>query len=658
MPRSPTASRTPRPTPRWLAALPLIPGLMMGLVAGEAQASDRWPLWPSEVTRAAAALHAGKTGIVLEAHKLQALRSLERYPTALVGAQILAALEDGTASIRREALQACLERLMQECIPAALTEWRAETGEPAVRIAALRVLALAGASQTTVLLAALRDLDESVRAEAAHTLARVAWPEDVLPRVRTALIGKLADTAPPVRRAAARSLGLLGPPAVSGKARATDPAPLALARLLPDPDPQVRQDAADALGNLRDPRAAPPLLRALETGDEVYVSRQMILALAALPGPEVDAALLRLLDAPPRGLTYRNVGEALGRRPAPSPALIDGLVARLREEALQPFVLDILLMLGDAAAPALRAAQTRGLEPPLALAVTRLLSALTPPTEPPPTPPWPAADDPTAWARRLTATDVTGALAAAAALADLSPRWLAPAAAAALARLSGPAPRRPWLLALAASRHAQPVDPLTPARLAGWSGDLTLAPLDRCLALAALARTDRAHAHLRVTALTAAASDLSPAIRACAAAAARDPVTLAGLLHDPSPRVRALASFTLAACHVDLPADIHAELARLALTDPHPGVAQAAAAATLRPSLAGPCRWQLVDAGEPTVRNTSTDPGLGWVDLTWRDQPLRLPVEPLGDHRWLLLPSSDLAVLTPPDLAAAPRQNP
>ena len=492
------------------------------------------------------------------------------------------------------------------------------------------------------MLAALRDADEAVRAEAAYTLARVPWPADQVTRTRTALIGKLVDSAPPVRRAAARSLGLLGPPPVGAAGRVADPAPLALARLLTDPDPQVRQDAAEALGNLRDARAAPPLLRALEAGDEVYVSRQMILALATLPGPEVDAALLRLLDTPPRGLTYRNVAEALGRRPTPSKPLIDGLVARMREEALQPFILDTLLLHGAAAAPALRAARARGLEPPLALAVDRLLAALTPPTRATPGPAWPAPDDRDAWHVRLRAPD---ALAAAAVLAEASPPWLGPAAAGALALPHGPPQRRAWLLALAASTRNLPEhDALTPARLAGWVADPGLAPIDRCLALAGLGRADRAHAELRDRTLAAAASDRDPTMRACAATTARAGTTLAGtilagLLHDPSPRVRALASFTVAACPVEVPRDTHAELARLALADPHPGVARAARAAVTRPSAIDRCRMQLLDLAEPSTPGDGIGPG--WVELEWRGQVLRLPALPVGTRRWLLLPGTE-----------------
>jgi len=561
------AADEPRPSPR--VDLPGLALALTLLAPAATHAGERWPLWPSEVTRLTEPLFAAENSDVLiatEASKLHALRALDRYPTALVADTLVAALADKAVAVRREALQACLERAVLRCIPAAITQWQAgATPDASVRIAAMRVIALdAGTTpaHADILLSALRDPDESLRAEATHTLARVTWPAGQLPRIRTALVGKLADTAPPVRRAAARAIGLLGapPPTPTPAApRFTDPAPLALARLLTDPDPQVRQDAADALGALGDPRAAPPLIRALETGDEAYVSRAMIIALALLPGPDVDAALLRLLDAPPRGLTYRVVAEALGRRPAASPVVVDGLVARLREDALQPYVFESLLLLGDAAAPALRAAEARGLEPPLALAVRRLLAALTPPTVAATAGPplWPDPSDRDAWHARLIGQ---GALTAAAELAELAPAWLGDAASHALARDHGPVLRRPWLLALAAASRAllREDDLVTAAHLARWSSDATLTPLDRCLALAALASPPTA-----------------------------------------------------------------------------------------------PCTWRLIDTGEPTRQSAAS---IGWIDLAWQPTPdatvreqLRLPIHPVGDHRWLLLPAADrLTPIRPP----------
>jgi HEAT repeat protein len=723
------------------ALLGLSLGLGIHLGPATAAAGERWPLWPSEVQRAAAPMRAGQARnllVVPETHKLQALRLLEDYPTALITPILLEALADPSVPIRRGALQACLERAILACTPAALQEWRSDRPDLGLRIAALRVLALDAATtpgRPELLLAALRETDESLRAEATHTLARVPWTAEQLPRMRTALIARLTDQAPQVRRAAARSLGLLGPPghaaaasagdtqpaapASTGNAapaapaaaastgdtaptqpaaaastgdtaptqpaapastgdtaptqpragpstaptdgatrsaapvpRLPDPAPLALARLLADPDPQVRQDAAEALGSLRDPRAAAPLLRVLEAGDEAFVSRSLVLALAALPGPDIEAALLRLLDAPPRGLTLRAISEALGRRHPPGPALIAGLMARLREDALQAPVLEILLQLGEAAGPALRAAHARGLEPQLALPIERLLAALEPPARAASLAPlWPARTDLDAWHLRLG--DPAGALPAALALAADPPPWLGRAAVGALAREHGAAARRPWLLALAAaSRPLLPAgDAAAPARLAGWVADAGLAVLDRCLALAALERAHApAHADLAAAALVTAASDPRPAVRACAAAIATDDALLAALLLDDSPRVRASASFHIAACPLRPSPATQSQIARLAAQDPHPGVVRAATAALahLQAPSPEPCGLGLLDLDAARTPVPGDPAGAGWVDLRWRDRDLRLPTEALDDRRYLLLPALEDAILPGP----------
>nr|WP_276603316.1 HEAT repeat domain-containing protein [Nannocystis pusilla] len=305
-----------------------------------------------------------------------------------------------------------------------------------------------------------------------RTFAAASWPKDQLAIVRTNLIAKLSDPAPEVRRAAAHGLGVLGPD--DPRSGRSDGA-LPLTRLLVDPDPQVRQDTADALARLRDPRAAPALLRALQVGDETYVGRSLLHALAALPGPaaaagkpgdgpdglDVDAELLRLLDAPPRNLLPRHVAEAIARRRTPGAALAEGLVARLREDALrqteahalrQP-ALDALLGLGESARPALTAALARGLEPPLEREVRRLLAALDPPrTAVVFAPPWPADAERDAWQRALAQPDPAGRLRAGAASARGPPTgsaalpacaWGSPAARSGAARGCSRSPAPP-----------------------------------------------------------------------------------------------------------------------------------------------------------------------------------------------------------------------
>jgi hypothetical protein len=393
----------------------------------------------------------------------------------------------------------------------------------------------------------------------------------------------------------------------------------------------------------------------LEAGDESFVSRSLLSAIASLPGPDVDANLLRLLDAPPRAIAQRLVAEAIGRRYAPSPTLIDGLIARLREDALQTTVLEILLQQGEAAGPALRAIQARGLEPQLALPIARLLATLEPPTRAASlAPTWPDPADGDAWHLRLA--DPSAGLAAALALAADPPSWLGRAAAGALAHPVGPAQRRPWLLALAtAPRALLPADDAAaPARLAAWADDDGLPVFDRCLALAALGRGHApAHAELAETALSTAARDPRPAVRACAAALATDDALLAGLLHDDSPRVRTVASYHIAACPLRPSPTTQSQLASLAASDNHPGVIRAATAALahLRAPSPEPCSLGFLDLGEARGRLALDRAGPGWIDLRWRGQALRLPFELLGDRRYLLLPGLDDATVLPLDIS-------
>lgn len=646
-------------------------------VAPGARAGERrWPLWPSEVRRAAEPLvTAPESGVVREGRRVAAIRDLDAYATPLVAPILLAALGDRSSLVRREVLHACLERQLLECVPAARKIWLGELDDAPLRVAALRVVLMGpDPDRLQLFLAALRDADALIRAESLRSFAAATWPREQVAIVRANLIAKLADPTPEVRRAAVHGLGVLGPdPPPTGKGTTTTTArsdgALPLARLLTDPDPQVRQDTAEALARLRDPRTAPAILRALQTGDETYVGRALLHALAALPGPasgaaedrvDIDAELLRLLDAAPRNLMPRHVAEAIGRRRRPGPALAQGLVARLREDALrqadpnllrQP-ALDALLGLGEAARPALVAALARGLEPPLEREVRRLLAALDPPASAVRFDrPWPEEQDRSGWQEALADPDAGARLRAAAALAARSPAWLGGAAGLHLERAGTAEGGRAWLVALAGSSTWTGADRAVLARLERSTDDAGLASGDRCLALAALARhrPDREPFERAARRLAAAPE---PAMRACAAAAlawmsprAADPL-LAGLLRDPSARVRTGAALALA-CRDELPPALAPQLAAMAVRDTDPAVVRAVDVARAAPERCE--RWGLVDAaaGESGA----------FVALRWRGREILAPAETLGPLRFAWGPGLGEAGVVPSEHAGEPVAN-
>ncbi|MCA9663348.1 MAG: HEAT repeat domain-containing protein, partial [Myxococcales bacterium] len=254
--------------------------LLSGSSPAAAELERRWPLWPTEVERAAAAL---SDAAATESQRQAALDALEPYATPLVEPHLLKALRDDSPQIRRDALQACDRRQLGSCVDDARRLWLAPNSELSNRLYALRVLLLdPTAAHVDLVLGALREPAELLRIEAARLLGVTALSAEDSRRVRAALVAKLADPAPEVRRAVARALGLLS------AAEAT----LVLARMLEDPDPQVRRDAAESLGMIGDPRALPAILRALDRGDEAYVARTLLDGLALQPGEEVDRRLL------------------------------------------------------------------------------------------------------------------------------------------------------------------------------------------------------------------------------------------------------------------------------------------------------------------------------------------------------------------------------
>ena len=638
---SPRFPRAWRCTARRLGPVGLAIAALGTVPPAAAQPEARWPTWPSEVDRVAAPLSRDPAGKEQagERERVAAIHELDRFATGAILDPLLRALDDASPQVRREALRMCWEREVVACIPGAANLW-SEGGEPTVRVAALKVLALdPEPSRAAILIEALRDPSEVIRAQAADFLGSAPLPPDVRRRARTALLAKLADVSVVVRRQAVLSLGLLGP----GEGT------LAIARLLEDTEPSVQSAAAEALAHHRDPTAVPALRRALELPHEAPVAQSIVEALAVLPDATVEADLLRLLDDPPPGLDETRIAIAIGRRPDAGEAIVQGLIERLDEPARREAALLALLMLGEDAAPALRAARERGLAPAIDVEVRRLLAALEPVTHSAAAERWPAPEDRAGWRHQLERGDEHSRRRAAWALAELDPPWRVPAA---LARLASPGPlsgRRSWAATLAASpsRWSATPDAEPRARLIGWARDRALSAADRCLALAALGARMPDEGRRDEPSWAALAEDPDPRVRACTALALGrrgDPTRLAGLLVDTRARVRTAAALGLAL--VD-PRALHratrARLALLASRDPEPAVRAAARRALARDRDAGP----LPDAPGMFLRRTEPYPWRDpprWIEVDDGPQRLWLPAEGSGPWRWALVPGLAHAV--------------
>lgn len=612
--------------------------LLASLTATSAEAEPkRWPVWPTETRRLSAALMRDVRGkeLVGERQRIAALAALDQLATGAILTPLLHALDDASPQVRREALRMCYEREVVACIPGAANLW-SEGGEPTVRIAALKVLSLdLDPSRAVILIEALRDPSEAIRAQAAGFLGSATMAPDVRKRARKALLAKLADVSITVRRQAVLSLGLLGP----------GDGMLSIARLLDDPEPTVRAAAAEALGRFRDSTAAPALRRAIASPNEATVSMKIIEALALVPDPTVDAELLRLLDDPPAGVKELQIGHAIGTRASPSPALVQGLVDRLDEPQRRDAALRALLLLGDQAREPLEAALERGLAPPIEVEVERLLAALTPDEITARTPtPWPDDEDVAGWMERLERGDRYQRREAAWMLAQRDPAWRVPAAMNALARPGALAGRRAWALSLAASptRWSTEDDARARARLEGWARDRSLAIEDRCLSLAALgARARPSGRRARRPSWAELAEDPLPRIRTCAAIALGrqgDARTLEGLLVDSRARVRSAAALALAIIEPEaVPGTAVARLALAAVEDDD-GVARASASMALERLESGA---SVPDAPGMLLVRAEAYP--------WRSPPrtvevqldghrVWLPVEGSGAWRWALVP--------------------
>ncbi len=564
-----------------------------------------------------------------ERQRVVAIQQLDKFATGAILDPLLHALEDVSPQVRREALRICFEREVVACIPGAATLW-SDGGEPSVRVAALKVLALdPEPSRAAILIEALRDTSEVIRAQAADYLGTAPLAPDMRRRARKALLAKLADISVVVRRRAVLSLGRLGP----GEGT------LSIARLLSDPEPTVRAAAAEALGHYRDATAVPALRRAIASSNEPAVAREIIEALAVLPDPTVEADLLALLDDPPSGMEEIQIAAAMGRRPAPGTALIEGLVARLDEPIRRDAALHALLLLGQDSRDALQAAYDRGLAPATEVEVERLLAALSTDTTTEAPSAWPKDDDRPAWRHRLNVGDAVQQRRVAWTLAQRDPAWRTSTALAVLAQPGPLAGREGWVLTLAASptpwaedHDAEPV-----ARLQGWARDRRTKTERRCLAIAALGARVPSDRH-GVTPWSDLAADPDPRVRACVALASGrqgDAQTLAGLLLDDHARVRAAAALALAT----VPPRHHARstrtrLALLAVRDPDGAVRAAASLARdLTEALPGAPGMFAMRVEPFAWRSPPT-----WIEVSVGERSLWVPTVGSSRWRWALVP--------------------
>jgi HEAT repeat protein len=230
---------------------------------------------------------------------------LETIVEALIGA-----LRDASAETRAAAAGAFIDLCLEDAPPQAPAV-PAEEDHPAAR-ATLR-------AAVGPLIAALKDQEASVRANAA---AALGWIADF--RATAPLLGSLKDADARCRGAAAQALGMLRTPA------ALKP----LARALADPSSAVRVQVAEAFGELADPLAADLLLDVLKDAEEplhvraaagralgrLHLSQSLPFLQALLGAPEaaLRAAAIEALGLSGFGRSYRWITPFLWRDPDPA----------------------------------------------------------------------------------------------------------------------------------------------------------------------------------------------------------------------------------------------------------------------------------------------------------------------------------------------------
>jgi len=235
-----------------------------------------------------------------------AVQSLGSHEDRRAVPALIEALKDSDAEVRAGA--AMVLGQLEDARAAAPIAALLKDGSVHVRRAALWALSnLPGNVSAEAVLSALADGDAEVRhAALSLALSRMEEDEDgrrrVDPRFVAAFTRMLGDANPEMRGQAAMALGQSGLTA----------APAALLALTSDKNAEVRQQTAQALGQIGDPKSVPALKALLQDGN-ADVREQAVYALSEVRDQAALEALVGALKSSDP-VVRRNAAQALGHR--------------------------------------------------------------------------------------------------------------------------------------------------------------------------------------------------------------------------------------------------------------------------------------------------------------------------------------------------------